>query len=265
MSETSFNGTEGRVFYSKWEPDGPPRRIVMLVHGYAEHGARYGHVAEALTAHGAVVYAEDHIGHGRSEGERALITNFNHVVDDMHTLAEMARGDYPGIPLVLVGHSMGGLLSGRFAQRWPEKVAGVGFSGAVIGDWQWARDAIGAAALPEVEFDPMAISRDPAAGASYAADPLVYHGQYKRGLLEAEVEALDLFREANDRLTMPVLLMHGTEDPFVPFERSLQAVHDMPTEDVTVHLFEGARHELLNEINRDEITQRLVEWIDRVA
>ncbi len=75
--------------------------------------------------------------------------------------------------------------------------------------------------------------------------------------------ALDRFAEDIDRLTMPVAYFHGTDDPFVPYERSLQAVRDMPTDDVTVHIYEGARHELLNESNRDEIIGDLADWIDR--
>jgi alpha-beta hydrolase superfamily lysophospholipase len=265
MHEAAFQGSEGRVFYRRWEPAGPPARIVQIVHGYAEHGGRYAHVAEALTAKGAVVYADDHMGHGRSEGERALITNFDHVLDDLHTLAGIARTENPELPFVLVGHSMGGLLSGRFAQRWPEEVSGIASCGSVIGDWQWARDVLDARELPRVAFNPLDVSRDPAAGASYAEDPLVYHGQYKRGLLEAEVEALDEFADNIDRLTMPVAVLHGTEDPFVPYQRSVQAAHDMPTDDVTIHLYEGGRHEVLNEINRDEVISDLGSWIDSVA
>lgn len=264
-TEAFFDGSEGRVSYRRWEPDEEPTRITLIVHGYAEHGGRYGHVAVALIARGSVVYADDHIGHGRSAGERALITDFEHVVDDLHTLAGIARDEHPGLPLTLVGHSMGGLLAGRFAQRWPQEVAGVAFCGAVIGDWKWARDVLERPELPYVPFDPEAISRDPQIGAAYAADPLVYHGQYRRGLLEAEVDALDRFQRDIGRYAGPVLLLHGTDDPFVPCERSVQAVREMPTDDVTVHLYEGARHEVLNETNRDEAIGHLCDWIDRVA
>jgi alpha-beta hydrolase superfamily lysophospholipase len=260
-----FDGSEGRVFYRRWDPEIAGARIVLIIHGYAEHGGRYGHVATTLGRRGAVVYADDHLGHGRSDGERALITDFEHVVDDLHALADIARVDHPGLPLILVGHSMGGLLASRFAQRWPNEVTGVAFCGAVIGDWQWARDVLTQAELPHIPFDPLAISRDPRAGADYAADPLVYHGQYKRGLLEAEVEALDRFAQEVGRLTMPVALLHGTDDPFVPYQRSLQAVRDMPTDDVTVRLYEGARHEVLNETNRDEVLADLADWVDRVT
>ncbi len=263
--EAFFDGSEGRVFYRRWDPAVPPVRIVLIVHGYAEHGGRYGHVAEMLTRRRSVVYADDHLGHGRSDGERALITDFEHVVEDLHTLGAIARAEHPGIPLVLVGHSMGGLLVARFAQRWPDEVAGVAFCGAVIGDWQWARDVLALPELPHVPFDAEALSRDPRVGASYAADPLVYHGQYKRGLLEAEVSTLDSFDRDIDRLTMRVLFLHGTSDPFVPYERSLEAVRQMPTHDLTVHVYDGARHEVLNETNRDEVVGHLADWLDQIA
>ncbi len=265
MLEAEFDGSEGRVFYRRWDPSGAPSRIVLVVHGYAEHGGRYSHLADALTERGAVVYADDHLGHGRSEGERAEITDFEHVVDDIHTLATMARNVHPGLPVVLVGHSMGGLLVGRFAQRWPAEVSGLVFCGAVIGDWEWARDAVSRPNLPAVPFEPTALSRDPGVGAAYAADPLVYHGQYKRILLEAEVEALDRFQEDIDSLSMPVLFLHGSDDPFVPYERSLRAVRDMPADDVTIHVYEGARHEVLNETNREEVIGHLGAWIDQHA
>jgi len=260
-----FEGTEGKVHYRRWEPVGKPQRIVQIVHGYAEHGGRYRHVAEALTADGAVVYADDHIGHGRSDGERALITEFDNVVEDLHYLSVIAKGEFPGIPLVMVGHSMGGLLSGLTAQRWPDAVAGVGFCGSVLGDWDWLREVLQLPQLPEVPFEPLSISRDPSVGADYAADPLVYHGQYKRGLLEAEAKALDRFQSDIDKLAMPILFIHGTEDPFVPWKRSLQAVEEMSAVDKTIHIVEGGRHEVLNEINRDEIIGYLRDWVERVA
>jgi alpha-beta hydrolase superfamily lysophospholipase len=238
---------------------------VRIIHGYAEHGARYAHVAAALTDRGAVVYADDHIGHGYSEGERALITDFGHVVDDLLHLGVLAAERDPGLPHVLVGHSMGGLLAGLTAQRAPDRIAGVAFCGAVIGDWQWAREVLAQPELPFVPFDPEALSRDPAAGASYAADPLVYHGQYKRGLLEAEVAALDTFRAQQDRLTMPVLFLHGTDDPFVPYTRSLQTIDELPAADKEIHIYEGARHEVLNERNKDEVIAALADWLDRIA
>ena len=84
-TEGSFDGSEGTVFYRRWLPDTEVRRILIIVHGYAEHSARYAHVAAALVPGGTAVYAEDHLGHGHSDGERALITDFEHIVADLAT------------------------------------------------------------------------------------------------------------------------------------------------------------------------------------
>ena len=176
-----------------------------------------------------MVYGEDHIGHGRSDGERALITDFEHVVDDLRTLVDIALTEHPGLPVVMIGHSMGGLLTSRFAQEYPDGVAGIVLLGAVIGDWNWAREALAQPELPPATTDFSGMSRDTTAVEAYATDPLIYRGQYKRALLEAEVVALDRFRAQVDTLIMPVLFCHGTDDPFVDYRTSLAAVQSMPS------------------------------------
>jgi alpha-beta hydrolase superfamily lysophospholipase len=264
MEEATFPGSEGRVFFRTWPATADPRRIVVLVHGYAEHGGRYAHVAEALAARGAVVCAPDHIGHGRSDGQRALIVDFEHVVDDLHTLVTTAQERYPDRPVVMAGHSMGGLLTGRYAERYPARLAGVAFLGAVLGDWQWARDVL-EHGIPKDSSDPAGMSRDERTVAEYASDPLVYHGTYQRQLLEAEVAALERFNAELDRITMPVLFLHGDSDPFVPYETSMAAVKQMPTTDLTVRVYEGARHELVNELNREEVIAALATFVERVT
>ncbi len=265
MVEATFEGSEGTVFYRRWDAQGEARRIVLLVHGYAEHGGRYAHVAERLAADGAVVYAPDHIGHGRTEGERALIRDFEHVVADLHAVSEIARGEGAGLPLIVIGHSMGGLLTARFAERYPGEVAAVGFLGAVIGEWNWAREVLALPELPKESSDPAGMSRDPETVRAYAEDPLVYHGGYKRPLLEAEVRALDRFNEEIEALTMPVLFVHGEADPFVDPGTSRRAVERMPASDKVMKTYPGARHELVNELNRDEVIEEIAGFVSRVA
>jgi alpha-beta hydrolase superfamily lysophospholipase len=263
--ESTFPGSEGSVFYRAWEPATPPHRIVIIVHGYAEHSARYTHVAEILVAAGSAVYAEDHLGHGRSDGERALITDFEHVVDDLEALASLASAAHPGLPVLFIGHSMGGLLASRYAQRHPERVAGLVLMGAVIGDWTWARDALRQPAMPDPPTDWSGMSRHPGAVQEYTTDPLVYRGRYQRPLLEAEVLALDRFNAEVDRITMPVLFLHGREDPYVYYRTSLEAACRLPTGDLAIRVFPGARHELVNETNRAEVIGEILRFVTRVA
>jgi len=264
VHQRTFIGSEGEISYRVWEP-GSPQRIVVLVHGYAEHSGRYGHVAEALVSDGAAVYAEDHLGHGLSDGDRALITDFSHVVDDLTTLVGIAREDHPGLSVIMLGHSMGGLLSSRFAQRHPAALAGLVLCGAVIGDWTWARDVLRQDEMPPPPDDWSGMSRDPGAVHEYATDPLVYREAYKRPLLEAEVIALDLFMEQIDLVSTPVLFLHGEEDPYVPYQTSLAAAKAFPTYDLTVRVYPGARHEVLNETNRSEVIAEVADFCMRVA
>ncbi|MEM7092571.1 MAG: lysophospholipase [Actinomycetota bacterium] len=261
----SFAGSRGTVHYERWQPDGAATCIVVLVHGYAEYAARYAHVAARLTAEGAAVYGQDHMGHGHSEGERALITDFAEVVADLRRLVDLAVVDHPDVPVVMIGHSMGGLLTSRFAQDYPSDLAGIGLLGAVIGDWHWARDALALPELPEATTDFSGMSRDAAEVELYATDPLIYRGRYKRPLLEAEMIALDLFQEHVDRLTMPVLFCHGDDDPFVDYRTSLEAVESMPSEDKTICVYEGARHELVNETNRNEVIDEIAAFVGRIS
>lgn len=259
----TFAGSEGDVFVRCWEPAGTATAVVVVVHGYAEHGGRYAHVAEAFAAQGWATVAPDHLGHGRSAGERALIADFAHVVDDLHTTVELAEAAHPGVPVVMVGHSMGGLLTARFVQRTPDRLAGAAFLGAVLGDWPWARAVLAEPSLPEEPSDPDGMSRDPSTNRAYAEDPLVYHGGYKRPLLVSEVATLDAFRAEIDRIRIPVACLHGSADPFVPPGPTVQSVVDMPSADKLIRVYPGAKHELVNETNRAEVLADLVDAVRR--
>jgi alpha-beta hydrolase superfamily lysophospholipase len=264
--EATFAGSEGKVFYRRFLPVlTPVQRVAVVVHGYAEHGGRYAHVAEVLATDGTATYAPDHLGHGHSDGERALIEDFEHVVDDLGTLADIAAAEHPGAPLFLIGHSMGGLLTARFCERWPDRPSGAVFLGAVLGDWEWARRVVTTDTIPHVPSDPAGMSRDPDACRGYAEDPLVYHGTYKKPLLVSELQTLDRFNAEIDRIVQPVLFLHGTEDPFVPYQASVDAVERMASSDKTVKLYDGARHELVNETNRDEVIADIARFLAKVA
>ncbi|MFL3020130.1 MAG: alpha/beta fold hydrolase [Candidatus Poriferisodalaceae bacterium] len=143
LQEFQVSGHAGELHARLWQPSSTPRALVFILHGYAEHGGRYAHVAEALAAADLAVLASDHVGHGLSGGERALITDFGLVVNDLNAVVSEAVNRLDSdIPLLLAGHSMGGLLAARFVQRWPDRAIGAAFFGAVIGDWKWAREVL---------------------------------------------------------------------------------------------------------------------------
>src|SRR5262249_46358188 len=129
---TDLVGSRGRIALHEWRAE-RSRYIALIAHGYGEHARRYAHVAEHLMRHGAAGYAPDHLGHGRSDGERALVESVDDLVADLDAVARRAAADHPGLPLVLIGHSMGGLIATRYAQQHGGKLAALVLSGPAVG------------------------------------------------------------------------------------------------------------------------------------
>lgn len=261
-SEFELTGHAGRLVARRWRSQ-DPRYVVLLAHGYGEHVGRYEWVAARLTAAGAAVYGMDHVGHGRSEGERVLIRDYEPVVDDLHGLETAARGDHPGLPVVLIGHSMGGLIAARYAQRHGAGLAAVVLSGPVLGSWGPVTELLGSDPIPDAPIDPDTLSRDPAVGRAYVDDPAVWHGAFKRPTIEAMVAAMEAVTAAGPITTVPVLYLHGEADPLVPIEASRAGWDVIAGPGSAVVTYPGARHEIFNETNRDEVLDDVVGFVTR--
>ncbi|MEH0515718.1 MULTISPECIES: alpha/beta hydrolase [unclassified Streptomyces] len=255
-------GTHGTIAAREWSPP-VPRSLALVVHGYGEHAGRYEELAGVLTGHGAAVYAPDHRGHGRSAGERVVIEDFEDVVTDLHAVAELAAAAHPGLPLVLIGHSMGGLIAARYAQRHGASLAALVLSGPVIGDWPLPARLLAYDEIPDVPVSPAALSRDPAVGAAYAADPLVWHGPMKRPTLRAFVRTLATVAEHGDVGALPLLWLHGDDDRLVPLPGSRAGVERLGGGAHTERIYPGARHEVFHETNRADVFADLTRFLDR--
>jgi alpha-beta hydrolase superfamily lysophospholipase len=170
MTESSFQGQAGTIYTRSWEID-RARGGVVLVHGYGEHLGRYEHVAKALNDAGWSAYGLDHVGHGRSEGERVLIPDFTPVVEDVHTLVGQAKAANPGLPVAMIGHSMGGMIAARYAQLHPGELAALVLSGPVIGTLKGITSLLGMDVIPSDPIDPSVLSRDEEVGRLYGEDP----------------------------------------------------------------------------------------------
>jgi alpha-beta hydrolase superfamily lysophospholipase len=260
----SFQGSEGKVSLRVW-PNPQAHHVVVIAHGYGEHTGRYEHVAQRLVAAGASVWAPDHLGHGRSDGERVLVRDFEHVVDDLQRVVSMARGTHPSLPVVLIGHSMGGLIATRYAQRYGRGLAGLVLSGAAVGRLPGIEPLRSLPQIPDEPIDPDVLSRDPAVGAAYASDPLVYHGSFKRPTLEAMHAALAAIDAGPGFGTLPTLWLHGGDDKLVPVEASRVGFAKLRGTDFTERVYDGARHEVFNETNQAEVLDAVCNFIDRVT
>ncbi|MGK5533812.1 lysophospholipase [Streptomyces sp. URMC 129] len=261
--EHTFTGAGGGEIVVREWPREQPRFVALLVHGYGEHIGRYEHVADLLVAHGAAVYGPDHMGHGKSAGERVLIEDYEAVVTDVHTVAGRARADHPDVPVVLIGHSMGGLIATRYAQRYGRELAALVLSGPLVGSWAALDALLALPEMPDVPIDPTALSRDPAVGEAYAADPLVWHGRFKRPTLEAIRRAFATIGAGGDLGRLPVLWMHGDADRIVPITGTRPGIEAIRGTDLTEIVYPGAEHEIFNETNKDEVLTDTLRFIDR--
>jgi alpha-beta hydrolase superfamily lysophospholipase len=259
----SFDGTQGRLAARTWQGTATPARVVLLAHGYGEHLGRYERPAGRFVADGAVVYAVDHLGHGRSDGERVLIADFEDVVTDLHTLDETARREHPGLPVVLLGHSMGGLIAARYAQRYGDSLAALVLSSPLIGSWAGAAQLLALDEMPDVPLDITTLSRDPSVGELYAADPLVWHGPFKRPTLQAIERGLGTIANGPSLGALPLLWIHGEADPLVPIDGSRAGIEHLRGPDYVERTYPEARHELFNELNSEAVLEEVASFLRR--
>jgi alpha-beta hydrolase superfamily lysophospholipase len=177
---------------------------------------------------------------------------------------ERARGEHPGLPVVLVGHSMGGLIAMRYAQRYGDGLAGLVLSAPLVGN-PGSAVLLAMDPLPEIPIDPSVLSRDEAVWEAYRTDPLNYHGGFKRPTLAALAAAILDAALDSKRITGPVLWQHGDADQLVPLAGSERQIDLLTSADVQRRVYPGARHEIFNEINRDEVLADTTRFIDTVV
>jgi alpha-beta hydrolase superfamily lysophospholipase len=259
---TTIDGGQGRLALRQWGGD-DPKFVAVIVHGLGEHSGRYDHVAQALVAKGAAVYAGDHHGHGESEGEKGLIEDMEPLVDDTARVVEHARGEHPGLPVVMVGHSLGGLIATRYAQRPDHGLTALVLSAPAVGANPELVGLLELPEFPEVPIDPSVLSRDSAVGEAYAADPLVYHGPLLKPTLLALAGSIQAVAEGPDFGDLPTLWLHGTDDFLVPLDAARPLVEQVGGSALEQKAYAGARHEIFNETNQDEVIADAVGFVER--
>lgn len=259
--EWSYDGAGGRLTARTWSGADDPTHVVVIAHGYGEHVGRYEDVADALVRNGAVVHAVDHVGHGKSAGERVLVHDFEDVVTDLHALVETARGEHAGLPVVLLGHSMGGLIAARYAQRYGDALTALVLSSPLVGTWSAVTHLLALDELPDAPLDVTTLSRDPAVGERYAADPLVWHGPFKRTTLEAMQRALQAVADGPGLGDLPLMWIHGEDDQLVPIDGSRAGIAHLRGPVAIERTYPGGRHELFNETNADEVIADVLDFV----
>lgn len=268
---TSADGL--RLHMQSWEPGGAPRAAVTLVHGFGEHGGRYRHLAAALTEAGFALLTGDNRGHGKSGGARGHTPSYEHIMDDVGALVSATTQRFPGVPQFIYGHSMGGNFTLNYVLRRRPQLAGVVATGPWLRlafdppRWQVAlarvMDRAYPALIQDTGLNTEGLSRDPAVGAAYRADPLVHSKMSARlymGVYTAGLWALEHAAE----FPLPLLLFHGGADPITSAAASREFAARAP--DCTFKEWPGLRHEIHNEPEQAAVFAEVIAWLNaRVA
>jgi len=273
-SDGTFAGHGGvRIAWRRVVPESPPRGVVVVCHGYAEHVGRYREWTEHLASRGLAAVALDHRGHGTSEGPRGHCRDFDEFVADVRTLVGLVDGWWPRTPRLLFGHSMGGLIAFLYLVRHGDTVRAAALSSPAFAlppqgpRAQLALVGLLARIAPRIAFttklEPDALARDPEVGRAYVADPLV-HRKATAGFASAFMRAQERALAEASRVTTPVLILQAGAVRLVTTSGASAIAARLRCE----HEFEmlaGYYHELLNEppAERAKVVARLDGWCDR--
>ncbi|WP_435973095.1 lysophospholipase [Streptomyces sp. Qhu_M48] len=278
----TFTGKDGLTVHARsWLPDGPPRAVVQIAHGMGEHGARYAPLAERLAAEGYAVYADDHRGHGLTmlPGLPGVLgeDGWNLLVDDLATLTGVIADRHPDIPVVLLGHSLGSFAAQQYVLDHPGLADAVALCGTSAVDELFAflaaagGDVMGAfnAEFRPARTDADWLSRDEAQVDLYLADPLCGFTLDAASMAGLAAAATRLASPGGLPADLPVYVLVGDRDPLNQglslSDLAVSRYRDAGLTDVTYRSYPGARHELFNETNRDEVVGDLLAWLARVT
>lgn len=265
----SKNGT--RLFGQEWSPEGKPKAAIALIHGLGEHSGRYVHVAEALTANGYSLTAFDLQGHGKSGGIRGHAPAYDDLLDDVSKNLDLAREHFPGVPVFLYGHSLGGNLCLNYC------LSKNGLKGAI------ATSPLVETATPpppvklavgkllynlvpsltmENGLDRQALSRDPEVEKKYSSDPLV-HGKISARLALDMLNRGKQLLEKGSSYSIPMLVMQGSADRIVSPRATRLFAQSVNLSKITYKEWEGYYHELHNEPEKEQVLKFMVDWLDQ--
>lgn len=268
LEERVAGGAGLQIFVRSLRPAGKPRAVVVICHGVLSHSGYYTWVAQQLVASGLAVYALDLRGRGKSDGERYFVEQFSDYLDDVAAVMALAKSREPGLPVFLLGHSAGGVVSSVYALEHQAELAGLicesfafevyapEFALAVVKGLSHLAPHAHVLKLPIEGF-----SRDPKVVAAMKDDPLLAHEVQPTRTVAELVRADERLKSEFPLIKLPVLILHGTADK-VTRPAGSQIFHDTAgSKDKTLKLYDGHFHDLLNDYGKEGVLADIQKWI----
>jgi acylglycerol lipase len=271
--EGFFKGIrDHRIFYQRWLPEGEPKAVLLVVHGLAEHSGRYMNLVHHFLPLNYALYAIDHLGHGRSEGERLYVERFTDYTDTIVAFGEMIPKQQKDKPVFLIGHSLGGLIGALYLLDHQEELAGAVLSGPAVK----IPDTVPAVTIlmgkilsvlaPKSRLiappESTAVSRDPEIIRAYENDPLVYRGKMTPRLGAEILEGMRRIGAEAFRIMLPLLILQGSADRLVDPSGAQMLYDRVASPDKRIIVYQGLYHEVFNEPEHEQVLKDVETWLE---
>ena len=267
-AEERITGQAGSLFMRYWRPAGQARGVVVIVPGFNSHSGYYQWAGASLADSGFAVFALDLRGRGQSDGERYFVRAVEEYTADVDVVVTLARSREPGVPLFLLGHSAGGVvscvytlehqaeLSGLICESFAFQVYAPDFALAVLKAISYIAPHAHVLKLPNKDF-----SRSPSAVEAMDSDPFVAHEVQPTSTVAAMVRADERLKQEFSKITLPVLILHGTSDKVTKPGGSQVFSDTAGSQDKTLKLYDGHAHDLLNDLGREQVMAEIIDWL----
>jgi acylglycerol lipase len=270
MKEEGIKGSDGLTLHLRsWHPAGKPRGVVAMVPGFNSHGGYYAWAGERLADKGLAAYAIDLRGRGKSDGERFYVDKIGDYVSDVATMMVTVKSREAGLPVFLLGHSAGGVVSCLYTAEHQGELAGLicesfafqvpapDFAIAALKGLSHLVPHAHVLRLKNEDF-----SRDPAVVKAMNEDPLIAHETQPTKTIAELARADERLKGEFKSFTLPLLILHGTADKATKPSGSQQFYDTAPSRDKTLKLYEGHYHDLLNDLGREQVMADITAWLD---
>jgi len=269
--EGTFEGVGGlKIATRTWQPEGAARGIMILIHGFNSHSGYFAWAAERFAANGFATYALDHRGRGKSEGERFYVDKFSDWLEDVDTLVGIARSETPGLPVYVLGHSVGGVIASSYAFEHQAEIAGLICESFAfdVGLPQLVQLALEGASyliphLPLYALKNEIFSRDPKVLEAMNHDPLIANEKQPAETAAEVLKAAARLKENMPKINIPVFIIHGTDDKATRYQGSQYFYDNVGSKDKMLKLYEGGYHDLLNDIDKEIVLADILEWVNQ--